>query len=361
MKEQGYLVLETGEIFEGHIIGDKKATTGEVVFNTSMTGYQEMMTDPSYAGQILVFCYPLIGNYGINLFDNESKKAHLAGLIIGDVCDQPSHYLAINSLSQYLEENGISGLTGIDTRALVQSIRKHGTVKGLISLSPVYEKSHFEKHTTPFWVEHVTAKEVITYSNTGPHVVLIDYGYKKSILDVLLHEGCEVTVVPFHYSYSQVCLLKPDGVVFSNGPGDPMELSSYLSEIKKISQHFPSLGICLGHQLIALAFGAKTEKLAYGHRGGNHAVKELLTGKVQITSQNHSYVVKESSINKNEFIVTYLNVNDKTIEGIKHKNYPVQSVQFHPEANPGPSDTAYLFTQFVSQISSLGRVSYAIK
>jgi carbamoyl-phosphate synthase small subunit len=359
LEQRGYLILETGEIFEGTMIGNHKGSLGEVVFNTSMTGYQEMLTDPSYAGQILTFCYPLIGNYGINLVDNESKGPNVAGVVIGDVCDKPSHYLAVNSLSNQLEKAGIAGLTGIDTRSLVQCIRKHGTLKGMISKASTYEKAIFDDYESPFWVNQVSTKEVIHYQNTGPHVVLIDYGYKKSILHALLHEGCSVTVVPYHFSYEQVSALKPDGVLFSNGPGDPMELSEYFLEIKKISQKYPTLGICLGHQLLALAYGAKTEKLAYGHRGGNHAVKELLTGKVQMTSQNHSYVVTEDSINTNEFIVTYRNVNDRTIEGLKHKKHLIESVQFHPEAHPGPSDTAHIFTQFIQQISPLGRVNYA--
>jgi carbamoyl-phosphate synthase small subunit len=360
MKNRGYLILETGEIFEGIMIGSQNDSLGEVVFNTSMTGYQEMMTDPSYAGQILAFCYPLIGNYGINLFDNESNSCYLAGVVMGEVCENPSHYLSKNGLSEQLDQAGITGLAGVDTRSLVQCIRKHGTIKGIISSQLKYEKTTFEKDVNSFWVQHVSVKEAITYQNPGSHVVLIDYGYKKSILEALLHENCKVTVVPYHYSYEQVCALKPDGIVFSNGPGDPMELIEYFSEIKKISMSFPTLGICLGHQLVALSFGAKTEKLTFGHRGGNHAVKELLTGKVHMTSQNHSYVVCDSSINSSQFIVTYRNVNDRTIEGLQHKTYNIQSVQFHPEAHPGPSDTAYIFSSFIEQLSTLGEIKYAV-
>jgi carbamoyl-phosphate synthase small subunit len=358
--KQGYLILETGEVFEGKLIGNQKDSLGEVVFNTSMTGYQEMMTDPSYAGQILTFCYPLIGNYGINLFDDESKGCYLAGVIIGDVCDKPSHFLTVNSLSDQLEKSGITGLTGIDTRALVQCIRKHGTVKGKISTEAPNKETNFNEYTLSFWVDHVSTNEVMTYENSGPHVVMLDYGYKKSILHALLQEGCSVTVVPYHYTYEQVRALNPDGVLFSNGPGNPMDLHEQFTEIKKITQNYPSLGICLGHQLIALAYGAKTEKLKYGHRGGNHAVKELLTGKVRMTSQNHSYVVTDKSVNLKEFIVTYRNVNDRTIEGVMHKKYPVQSVQFHPEAHPGPSDTAHIFEQFIKQISTVGSVNHAV-
>jgi carbamoyl-phosphate synthase small subunit len=359
--DQGYLILETGEVFEGKIIGNVQECIGEVVFNTSMTGYQEMMTDPSYSGQILTFCYPLIGNYGINLSDDESKNVSVAGVIIGDACEKPSHYLATKSLSVQLQQAGISGLTGVDTRSLVQSIRKSGTVKGVITTNPSYNKTSLADYQSPFWVEKVSTKEAVTYNNKGPHVVLIDFGYKKSILDALLQENCKVTVVPYHFTYNQVRSLNPDGVLLSNGPGNPMELQGQFEEIKKITQHYPTLGICLGHQLIALAYGATTEKLAYGHRGGNHAVKELLTGKVRMTSQNHSYVVTEESIDHSEIIITFRNVNDKTVEGIKHRKYPVQSVQFHPEAHPGPSDTAHIFTEFLQQISSLGVVNYAIK
>ncbi|WP_246943044.1 carbamoyl phosphate synthase small subunit [Bacillus pinisoli] len=359
--EQGYLILETGEVFEGTIIGKNQECIGEVVFNTGMTGYQEMMTDPSYSGQILTFCYPLIGNYGINLVDDESKKVAVSGVIIGDACDKPSHFLAAKSLSAQLEQAGISGLTGVDTRSLVQSIRKSGTVKGVITKNPFYNKELVQQYESPFWVEQVSTTELISYKNDGPHVVLMDYGYKKSILDALLHENCSVTVVPYHFNFKQVQELKPDGIVFSNGPGNPMELAGQFEEIKKMTQQYPSLGICLGHQLLALAYGARTEKLAYGHRGGNHPVKELLTGKVRMTSQNHSYVVMEDSIDPKELIITYRNVNDKTVEGLKHKKYPVQSVQFHPEAHPGPSDTAHIFNEFIQQISSVGVVNYAVK
>jgi carbamoyl-phosphate synthase small subunit len=207
----------------------------------------------------------------------------------------------------------------------------------------------------------VTTKKIQSFKNKGPHVVLMDYGYKKSILNALLDENCAVTIVPYNTPYEKIKSLNPDGVLFSNGPGDPMELKKWFPEIKKISQNFPSLGICLGHQLIALAYGAKTTKLAYGHRGGNHPVKELMTGKVKITAQNHGYVVVDESIDQNVFDVTYRNVNDRSIEGLKHKDYSIQTVQFHPEAHPGPSDTEYILKDFVSQIASMGETVYAIK
>lgn len=354
--EQGYLILETGEVFEGSLIGMVKDSVGEVVFNTSMTGYQEIITDPSYAGQMITFSYPMIGNYGINQTDDESSISYLSGVIIGDVCETPSHYQAVQSFSEKLKQLGVPGIAGIDTRLLVKTIRATGTVKGIISREKVYPAG---LALGSFWVDKVSTKKITNYKNNGPHVVLIDYGYKKSILNALLAEGCSVTVVPYHTSLQQIKALRPDGVLLSNGPGDPMELQPWFKGIKKITQHYPTLGICLGHQLIALAYGAKTSKLAYGHRGANHPVKELQTGKVKITSQNHGYVVVDESINKNVFQVTYRNVNDQSIEGLMHVNLPIQSVQFHPEAHSGPNDTVQIFKHFVQRITAIGDICYA--
>jgi carbamoyl-phosphate synthase small subunit len=354
--EQGYLILETGEVFEGTLIGMIKDSVGEVVFNTSMTGYQEIITDPSYAGQIITFSYPMIGNYGINQTDDESTKSSLSGVVLGDVCDTPSHYQMIKSFSEKLKQLGVPGISGIDTRLLVKTIRASGTVKGVISREKVYPvKIDLDSN----WVEKVSTKRIVSYKNIGPHVVLIDYGYKKSILNALLEEGCSVTIVPFNTSFQQIKALHPDGVLLSNGPGDPMELQPWFLEIKKITQHYPTLGICLGHQLIALAYGAKTSKLAYGHRGANHPVKEIQTGKVNITSQNHGYVVVDESINNNVFHVSYRNVNDESIEGLTHVTLPIQSVQFHPEAHSGPNDTVHIFKNFVNRIKSIGELRYA--
>jgi carbamoyl-phosphate synthase small subunit len=357
--EQGYLTLETGEVFEGVLIGADKDSLGEVVFNTSMTGYQEIITDPSYAGQIITFCYPMIGNYGINALDDESISPALAGVVIGDLCETPSHYQSFQKFSEKLNQAGVPGIAGVDTRLLVKTIRNRGTVKGY--LSKASQPSFPTTEKTPLWVDQVSTKKTQFFKNTGPHVVLMDFGFKKSILNALLAEGCAVSVVPYHTSFEKIKALNPDGVLISNGPGDPMALKKWFTEIKKISQHYPTLGICLGHQLIALAYGAKTEKLAYGHRGGNHPVKELNTGKVKITAQNHGYVVVDNSIDGKVFDVTYRNVNDKSIEGLQHKTYSIQTVQFHPEAHPGPSDTAHILTEFVTQIASMGETRYAVK
>ncbi|MBS4213498.1 MULTISPECIES: carbamoyl phosphate synthase small subunit [Neobacillus] len=357
--EHGYLTLETGEVFEGVLIGANNESLGEVVFNTSMTGYQEIITDPSYAGQIITFCYPIIGNYGINALDDESISPALAGVVIGDLCETPSHYQSFQKFSEKLKQAGVPGIVNVDTRLLVKTIRSRGTVKGYISKK--IEESFPLEEKTPLWVDQVSTKKVQFFKNNGPHVVLMDFGYKKSILTALLAENCAVTVVPYNTPFEKIKSLEPDGVLISNGPGDPMSLQKWFPEIKKISQNYPTLGICLGHQLIALAYGAKTEKLAYGHRGGNHPVKELMTGKVKITAQNHGYVVVDNSIDEKVFNVTYRNVNDKSIEGLTHKNYQIQTVQFHPEAHPGPSDTTYILTEFVSKIASVGETRYAIK
>lgn len=357
--EQGYLTLETGEIFTGVLIGAEKDSLGEVVFNTSMTGYQEIITDPSYAGQIITFCYPIIGNYGINELDNESISPALAGVVIGDLCEKPSHYQSINKFSEKLKSAGVTGIAGVDTRLLVKTIRSRGTVKGYIS--KIKDKELPVSTNSPQWVDKVSTKKIQYFKSKGPHVVLIDYGFKKSILTAILEEECAVTIVPYNTSYEKVKSLNPDGVLLSNGPGDPMELKKWFPEIKKITQAYPSLGICLGHQLIALAYGAKTTKLAYGHRGGNHPVKELITGKVKITAQNHSFVVMDESIDQQVFDVTYRNVNDRSIEGLQHKTLPIQTVQFHPEAHPGPSDTEYILKNFVTQIASMGENIYAFK
>ncbi|WP_078576697.1 carbamoyl phosphate synthase small subunit [Salipaludibacillus agaradhaerens] len=357
---KGYLILETGETFEGDWIGSKHEMAGEVVFNTSMTGYQEMMTDPSYAGQILTFCYPIIGNYGVNDEDDESFRVSVSAVIINDLCEEPSHYQATATLSEQLEGIGIPGLKNVDTRSLVATIRKHHTVRGKLVKSVDH---HSQRHS---WgieadgqlVKHVAVKDVIKYDNDGPHVVLLDFGYKKSILNALLNEKCQVTVVPYDTPLEQINSLQPDGILISNGPGDPMEMKDYFPKIKSLTKKYPTLGICLGHQLIALAYGGKTSKMPFGHRGANHPVKDVLTGKVKMTSQNHGYEVEEASIDSHEFQILFRNVNDGSLEGMKHHTLPIQSVQFHPEAHPGPSDTEYIFSEFIKQVVTSGGKSY---
>ncbi|MFC0525074.1 carbamoyl phosphate synthase small subunit [Pontibacillus salicampi] len=354
MASKGYLVLETGEVWEGKWMGDKRPTEGEVVFNTSMTGYQEIITDPSYAGQMIVFCYPLIGNYGINDIDFESCVPHLAGVITGEDCEAPSHFQSIQSLHHYLEHQGVAGLSGIDTRALVKTIRKQGTMKGKL----VFEiPSSLEwGKTEPSHVPVVSVTQPITYEQEGPHIILIDFGYKKSILDYLLKLGCKVTVVPYNTSFDTVKGLKPDGIMLSNGPGNPEGISNILPAIQQITSTYPTFGICLGHQLLALAYGATTSKLTYGHRGANHPVQHVDSGKVYITSQNHGYEVNKTSLKNTPFIPTYHNINDGSVEGMKHHTLPIASVQFHPEAHAGPSDTEFMFRDFIELV---GESTYA--
>ena len=358
--DTGYLILENGDVFEGTMVGKDITSTGEVVFNTSMTGYQEILTDPSYAGQIITFCYPLIGNYGINHSDNESTRLHLSGAVISDLCTTPSNYLAIKTFAEHLEDAGIPCIAGVDTRAIVKKIRTNGTMRGIISRNPDESVPLVsERNVDTSFVKKVSTKSIQQFEGNEQHIVLMDYGHKKSMLQALLKARCKVSVVPFSTTFADVQLLKPDGVMFSNGPGDPMTLSPLFKEEKKITEHFPSLGICMGHQVIALAYGAKTDKLLFGHRGSNHPVKEIETGKVWMTPQNHGFVVTGDSIDHDIFSVTYRNVNDQSIEGLKHKLLPIETVQFHPEAHPGPTDTEHVFTEFLNSVQKAGEVSYA--
>ncbi len=358
----GYLTLESGEVFAGKLYGAPLTTSGEVVFHTGMTGYQEVMTDPSFAGQIVTFTYPLIGNYGINESDYEAGKPALSGMVVSELCEEPSHFRSRHSLAQAAAEFGFPILAGIDTRAITKLVRASGDLYGIISDQPLTAEqvaAARSKKPEQSLVAQVSCSEITHYEGAGEHVVLVDLGMKQSILDALLANGCEVTVVPFDTNYEQIKALKPDGLLFSNGPGDPTELLPYVSEWKKAAEAFPTLGICLGHQVVALMFGAKTGRLAYGHRGSNHPVKELATGKVYMTSQNHGYVVKEESIDKRQLTASYLNVNDGSIEGLRHQYLPIMSVQFHPEAHPGPNDTSHIFQQFIHSMQAIGAKHYA--
>ncbi|WP_085992851.1 carbamoyl phosphate synthase small subunit [Oceanobacillus senegalensis] len=354
---KGYLVLETGEKFTGDWLGPEIESEGEVVFNTSMTGYQAMLTDPSYAGQILTFSFPIIGNNGVNETGNESEKVSLSGVILNDLCDESSHYQSTATLGDVLKEKNVSGLVNVDTRSLVKAIRKHKSVKGKI-VKVKDNIGEWKEADTLSLVKEVSVQKSETYGNGAYHVVLVDFGYKSSILQALLKENCKVTIVPYHTTFAEIELLHPDGILLSNGPGNPKELEEFLPTVRQLTEKYPTLGISLGHQLIALAYGAKTKRLSVGHRGDNHPVKDIHSGKVSMTSQNHGYVVVEDSIDTEEFEVLYKNVNDQSVEGMKHIQLPVLSVQFHPEAHPGPTDTEYIYIDFIHQVITSGGNKY---
>ncbi|QUH25636.1 carbamoyl phosphate synthase small subunit [Serpentinicella alkaliphila] len=348
------LILENGVKFIGKIFGHYEEIIGEVVFNTGMTGYQEVLTDPSYCGQIVTMTYPLIGNYGINLDDMESTKPQVRGFIVRENAKVPSNWRCEMTLDGFLKANKIVALEGIDTRALTKIIRNVGTMRGIITTNidmPAEEfKEKIEGFNNKEAVKKVTVKEKYEINGKGPHVAIIDFGMKQNIVRSFVKRGCKVTVVPAYTSAEEILALNPNGIFLSNGPGDPKDLPEVLENIKKLIQEKPTVGICLGHQLLVLALGGDTEKLKYGHRGSNHPVKDIINDRVYITSQNHGYVVKEDGL-PDEIEITHRNLNDGTVEGMKHKSLPIYSVQFHPEASPGPQDTAYIFDQFMEILS----------
>jgi len=354
---KGYVVLENGEKFDGDLFASNpnESFQGEVVFFTGMTGYQEVLTDPSYKDQIVVFTYPLIGNYGINADDFESKKPHVAGVILYECRENSFHYESKHTFKEYLEKWNVPLLAHVDTRALVKQIRTEGTMLGSISNQPKSEVKSYSTSTTSFPVSVVSTKKVETYGTGDHHIVLLDFGCKKSIIQSLVDRNCKVSVVPYDTTFEKVKELKPDGIVLSNGPGDPKQLNHLLKNIKKIISYFPTLAICLGHQLVALSYGADTKKLRFGHRGANQPVFDRENKKVFITSQNHSYVVDADSLGKTDLSVRFENVNDGSVEGITHATLPVLSVQFHPEAHPGPIDSSWIFDDYIQSLSTVRR------
>ena len=352
---KAYLILEDGSVYEGENVGACKEAVSEIVFNTSMTGYLEVMTDPSYAGQAVVMTYPLIGNYGICHEDMESDRPWIDGLIVRELSEVASNFRNEDSIQNFLIKNNIPCICGIDTRDLTKRLREHGTMNGFITVdsSFVVEKilQRIKEYSVKGVVKRTSTKETYSLPGKGKRVVLIDFGAKKNIARQLQKRGCEVIVVPCDTKAKEILKLKPDGIMLSNGPGDPKENVDIIKEIKKLyDTDIPIFAICLGHQLMALATGANTYKLRYGHRGGNHPVKDLETGRTYISSQNHGYAVDESTLDKNICVPAFVNVNDGTNEGLRYINKKIFTVQYHPEACPGPRDSSYLFDKFIKMM-----------
>jgi carbamoyl-phosphate synthase small subunit len=354
MDMRSRLLLEDGTLFEGKAFGSDKQSIGEVVFNTGMTGYQEVLSDPSYCGQIVTMTYPLIGNYGITRDDFESIRPYIHGFAVRYHEEVPSNWRGQYTLDYLLKEYDIPGIYDIDTRMLTRKIRHHGTMKGILttgseSIAELKERMNaFPLPTNQ--VSTVSTKNVFSSPGLKERIVLVDFGSKSGILLELAKRGCDVVVVPHDTTADQIRRLSPDGILLSNGPGDPKDVFKAAQMIKELLGEYPIFGICLGHQLFALACGANTRKLKFGHRGGNHPVKDLESGRCYITSQNHGYTVTEESIADTDLVVTHINNNDGTIEGLRHKVYPAFSVQYHPEAAPGPLDSGYLFEDFIEMI-----------
>ena len=379
MNSDARLILEDGTVFKGKGFGSKVEVIGEVVFNTSMTGYQEMLTDPSYAGQILIPTYPLIGNYGINKIDVESNKVQVSGFVVRNHCENPSHPLSEMTIDEYLFDNKTPGISGIDTRSLAKKIRSSGVMMGLItfeddidlsvsklksskkygetdSISNIttdgmykLENDDFEKSKSFFDMDR-RSKKNNAYNKT-PNILIIDFGIKYNIPRSIRARGCDVKIVPPFGSYSEILDLNPDGIILSPGPGDPKLLDNIIKEIRKIVGIVPIMGICLGHQIIARSMGARTFKLHYGHRGGNQPVKDLFSGNIYVTAQNHGYAVDKNYIPK-DFEISHINLNDDTVEGLVNKKLNIMTIQYHSEASPGPHDSEYLFDRFLSMVTN---------
>jgi carbamoyl-phosphate synthase small subunit len=371
---KAFLALEDGTIFEGEALGATGRTTGEVVFNTGMTGYQEILTDPSYAGQIVTLTYPLIGNYGINPQDFESRRVQVEGFIVREAADMPSNWRAEKSLDAFLKERSVVGIRGVDTRALTRTLRVRGVMMGAISTEDTAEQLLERLKAAPDYASVDQVKRVTTehpyrwldgeerslYEDGEPgalyptpgvrhRISLLDCGVKYNILRSLESLGCETTIFPCTASAQEILRSDPDGVLLSPGPGDPANLSYVVDTVRDLVGRKPILGVCLGNQILGYAFGSKTFKLKFGHRGSNHPVKDLATGRIYITSQNHGYAVDPDGL-KDGMEVAQVNLNDGTVEGLRHRELPIFSIQYHPEASPGPTDSAYFFRQFVEMV-----------
>ena len=363
-QQTAHLVLEDGSAYRGFAFGDaSRQTHGEVVFNTSMTGYQEILTDPSYAGQIVVPTYPLIGNYGINRRDSESSEIRVSGFVVRERCDEPSHSLSEMTLDEFLESQGVLGISGVDTRAVTRRLRSRGVMMGAIAVEESPERALERLKGLPTYegtdfVREVSASAPYPWNRAVPgaepaeprfRILVDDCGLKYNILRILRTRGCEVIAYPAATSAEDLLALKPDGILMSPGPGDPELLDYVVDAAKGLIGNVPIMGICLGNQILARAFGGRNYKLKFGHRGGNHPVKEISTGRVHITAQNHGYAVDPDSL-PSEFEVSHFNLNDDTVEGLQHRSLPIMSVQYHSEASPGPLDNEYMFDRFLQMV-----------
>ena len=358
VRARARLALEDGTVFVGRSFGRAEAATGEVVFNTALTGYQEVLTDPSYAGQIVTMTYPHIGNYGVNAEDAESSGPQVAGFIVRELCTRASSWRATGELESYLAAAGVTGISEIDTRALTRLIRSKGALRGVISTADEDDAALVARARASRSMlgldlaREVTCSKPWEYRDSAVEprfrVVAYDFGMKTNILRMLARVGCAVTVVPASTPAADVLARNPDGVFLSNGPGDPEPVGYAVEAIRDLMTRLPVFGICLGHQILGLACGGRTFKLKFGHRGANHPVKNLETGQIEITAQNHGFALDASLFERPEFVLTHLNLNDRTVEGFRHRELPVFSVQYHPEASPGPHDSHYLFGRFAS-------------
>ncbi|WP_033154418.1 carbamoyl phosphate synthase small subunit [Pseudobutyrivibrio ruminis] len=351
---KAFLILEDGTVFEGTSIGSTREVVSEIVFNTSMTGYLEVLTDPSYAGQAVCMTYPLIGNYGIT-DDMESGRPWPDGFIVRELSRIPSNFRCKGTIQDFLVKHNITGISGIDTRALTKILRDRGTMNGMITTNEHFNfneiKPKLQAYRTGDVVSKVTCQEKTVLPGNGKKVALLDFGAKRNIAKSLNDRGCEVTIYPAHTPAKEILATEPDGIMLSNGPGDPKDCGPIIDEVKKLyDSNVPIFAICLGHQLMALATGLDTHKLKYGHRGGNHPVKDLETGKVYISSQNHGYVVDTDGLDEKIAVPAFVNVNDGTNEGLKYTGKNIFTVQFHPEACPGPQDSGYLFDRFIKMM-----------
>lgn len=348
---KGVLILENGQKFYGNMLMDEPAV-GEVVFNTGMTGYQETFTDPSYAGQIITMTYPLIGNYGLFHEIEQADRPYAAGFIVSELCEEPSNWQNEGKLSTFIMTHHIPCLYGVDTRAITRAIRSQGVMKGVIVPETMDESAIKELFDTPLetqLVRRVTTRDIKHMGDGRFHVAVMDYGAKANILRELVNSDCRLTIFPAETKAEEVLAVNPDGIFLSNGPGDPKDVPYIVEEVKKLIGKKPIFGICLGLQMLGLALGGKSCKLTFGHRGANHPVKDIRTGRVYITSQNHGYVIDEASLPA-DVVVTHRNLHDNTLEGFEVPSKNIMCVQYHPEASPGPTDNLYLFTQFVKMM-----------